>query len=182
MHTTVHKHRDVHTQPDGAVSSLWERMHLHCPFAVSFLGGRRELMLKCLMSYLSSRHLSHLLSLCIYKWPSILLSCFLLASDLLLSPVSLHSPLPISPYNAICLTVAQHSMSWLCLNIDRKVNDNTTVLQHKLTKQHTNIRTQRSYNLTPERSLLCSLKTMLCYGWCQKTIHAHTWANTHRCT
>lgn len=140
---------------------------------------RRELMLKSLMTHLLSSRLPHLLYIC--DPPSL---------SLLFSPplcplfVSCHSPLTFSPslispfpsLYAICLTVAQHSMSWLCLNIDRKVNDKTTVLRCKHTQNYTH-----KEATTWLVNTACSVAWKQCYAMvdAKKHSHPHTDKHTH---
>lgn len=98
-------------------------------------------------------------------------SCLLSFSAHLLSLAHLSLP---PPYNAICLTVAQHSMSWLCLNIDRKVNDKTTVLRCKHTQNYTHKETT-----TWLMNTACSVAWKQCYAMVDAKKHSHPQTHTY---
>lgn len=191
MHNAVHKHRNEHTHGQ---MGLRVRCGEECIFIVPqqslwLLGTRAGVKYhNDPSSVLSS---SPTFSLFYIYHPPFPLSCVLLPSVLLLSPVSLSSPfflalvspstcflsssllscpltsLPRLPITS-CLSVAQHSTSRLSLNIDRKVNDNTTQVVHtaefRCKVKHRHTHTQRSYYLTCEKGLLCCQKTRSCYG------------------
>lgn len=152
MRNTVHKRRNVRTHSQ---MGQWARCGKECIFIVPqqsqwLLGTRADVKehndplsvlsspLLCSPLLLYSTYITlscfpfHSLSSAVilsspYLLPWSLLNSFPLLCFPLLSSHCLtsHPQLSLTPIT-FCLSMAQHSTSWLSLNIDRKVNDNST--------------------------------------------------------
>lgn len=163
-------------------------MHLDCPSAVSVLirdeswCKRAEWsILWPLVSPTSSLFYIHHPPSSSPVFSSPLLSFCLLS----FSPLSSRPQLSLLPIT-FCLSVAQHSTSWLSLNIDRKVNDNTPQVVHAAEIQ---CRFKQAQTYTHKEVTTWLMSVACCaarkqghaMGRCQKTLMSkHSLTHTHR--